>query len=206
MQVFLTTDRMVLRRITPDDAPLLLGLDSDPEVMRYSTGGRPSAPADIDGDIRRYQEWYRAYPDRGYWIAQDTGGAFLGWFHLRHPHGGDPAEPELGYRLARAHWGRGLATEGSLALLGTAFAAPSVRRVFARTMAVNTGSRRVMDKLGMRLVRTFALDAPPIPGAEHGEIEYALTRADRERAEAERHGRPRDAARGGHRPPAPGPP
>ncbi|MDA2803876.1 GNAT family N-acetyltransferase [Nocardiopsis suaedae] len=186
MQVFLTTDRMALRRITPDDAPLLLGLDSDPEVMRFLTGGRPSTPEEIDRNIRRYQEWYRSSPDRGYWIAQDTDGAFLGWFHLRHPRGGAPAEPELGYRLARAHWGRGLATEGSRALLSAAFADPSVRRVFARTMAVNTGSRRVMEKVGMRPVRTFALDAPPIPGSEHGEVEYALTREDRDRVEAER--------------------
>lgn len=204
MQVFLTTDRMVLRRITPEDAPLLLGLDSDPEVMRYLTGGRPSAPSEVDRNIRTYQEWYRTSPDRGYWIAQDAGdGAFLGWFHLRHPRGGDPAEPELGYRLARAHWGRGLATEGSRALLGTAFADPSVRRVFARTMAVNTGSRRVMEKLGMRLVRTFALDAPPIPGSEHGEVEYALTRADHERAGAGRGPHHQSAA---HSEPRPSPP
>jgi RimJ/RimL family protein N-acetyltransferase len=44
-------------------------------------------------------------------------------------------------------------------------------------MAVNTGSRRVMEKVGMRLVRTYRFDWPvPIPGDEHGGVEYAITR------------------------------
>ncbi|MFD0660153.1 GNAT family N-acetyltransferase [Thermocatellispora tengchongensis] len=46
-------------------------------------------------------------------------------------------------------------------------------------MAVNLGSRRVMEKCGLRFVRAFHHDWPePIPGSEHGEVEYALTRAD----------------------------
>lgn len=171
-RVFLATGRMALRRITPGDAPLLLGLDADPDVVRHITGGRPSEPAEVDRRIRAYQDWYRSHPDRGYWIAEEADGAFIGWFHLRHPRGGDPAEPELGYRLARSHWGRGLATEGSRALVAAAFADPSVRRVLARTTAANTASRRVLEKIGMR----------PVGAAdEHGDLEYALTRAGHER-------------------------
>jgi RimJ/RimL family protein N-acetyltransferase len=45
-------------------------------------------------------------------------------------------------------------------------------------MAVNTRSRRLMDKCGMRLVRTFRADWPVrIPGDEHGDVEHAITRA-----------------------------
>jgi RimJ/RimL family protein N-acetyltransferase len=51
--------------------------------------------------------------------------------------------------------------------------------VFAQTMAVNTASRRVMEKCGLVLVRTFPWDGPdPLEGAEQGEVEYALTRAE----------------------------
>ena len=61
-----------------------------------------------------------------------------------------------------------------------------VRRVFAETMAVNLASRRVMEKSGLEYVRTFHQDWPdPIAGTEHGEVEYALTRAAWERHEAE---------------------
>jgi RimJ/RimL family protein N-acetyltransferase len=52
-------------------------------------------------------------------------------------------------------------------------------RIWGQTMAVNTASRRVMEKAGLGYVRTFHLDwDDPIAGAEHGEVEYALTRAE----------------------------
>ncbi|MBB5823990.1 GNAT family N-acetyltransferase [Micromonospora carbonacea] len=88
-------------------------------------------------------------------------------------------QAELGYRLRRAAWGRGLATEGSRALLRHAFATVGLARVWAQTMAVNTPSRRVMEKAGLRYVRTFHLDwDDPIEGTEHGEVEYELLRAE----------------------------
>jgi RimJ/RimL family protein N-acetyltransferase len=85
----------------------------------------------------------------------------------------------LGYRLRRSTWGKGYATEGSRALVRKAFEELAVQRVFAETMAVNLASRRVMEKAGLRFVRTFHLTwDDPIPGTEHGEVEYELTAAD----------------------------
>jgi RimJ/RimL family protein N-acetyltransferase len=81
--------------------------------------------------------------------------------------------------LRREAWGAGVATEGSCALIDKAFGELGARRVYATTMAVNLGSRRVMEKAGMRLVRLFYgewLDR--IPGDEHGDVEYAITRED----------------------------
>jgi RimJ/RimL family protein N-acetyltransferase len=54
-----------------------------------------------------------------------------------------------------------------------------VERVFAHTMTVNTASRRVMEKCGLRLVRTIPYEGDDvIEGSEHGEVEYALTRPE----------------------------
>ncbi|MGX1810916.1 GNAT family N-acetyltransferase [Nocardia sp. NPDC055321] len=54
-----------------------------------------------------------------------------------------------------------------------------VERVWAQTMAVNIGSRRVMEKAGLTYVRTFHQHFDdPLPGTEHGEVEYELHRAD----------------------------
>ena len=90
-----------------------------------------------------------------------------------------PGTVELGYRLRRAAWGKGYATEGSRALIHKGFAELGVARVYARTMAVNIRSRRVMERSGLRYVRTFHQRwDEPLPGAEHGEVEYALDRAD----------------------------
>jgi RimJ/RimL family protein N-acetyltransferase len=80
----------------------------------------------------------------GRWAAEERAtGAFLGWFALSGRRGGDhastpPDEGELGYRLKRAVWGRGFATEGARALVRAAFTDLATRRVWAQTMAVNT--------------------------------------------------------------------
>ncbi|MFG1779859.1 GNAT family N-acetyltransferase [Micromonospora sp. NPDC049048] len=179
MSVFLSTPRLVLREFTPDDADLLVGLDSDPEVMRYLTGGRPTPPEAVrERVLPRILAHYRRPPGLGWWAAQDRGsGEFLGWFEFRPTRDGDAREVELGYRLRRAAWGAGLATEGCRALIDKGFAELGVRRVTANTMAVNAASRRVVEKSGLRLVRAYVGDWPElIDGAEHGEVEYALTR------------------------------
>ena len=85
---------------------------------------------------------------------------------------------ELGYRLRRSEWGQGLAPEGAAALIDWGFASGGYDRIVATTMAVNQASRRVMEKLGMRHVRTEHGDWPdPIPGSEQGEVWYEVMRS-----------------------------
>jgi RimJ/RimL family protein N-acetyltransferase len=85
----------------------------------------------------------------------------------------------LGYRLRRSAWGEGYATEGARALVRLAFTGLGVREVVATTMAVNTGSRRVLEKAGLRYARTVHLDWPePLDGNEHGDVEYRLLREE----------------------------
>ncbi|MBB6352189.1 GNAT family N-acetyltransferase [Nonomuraea muscovyensis] len=174
METYLTTDRLVLRRFTDADADDLFALHNDPGVMRFLNGGKPT-PREVI-----VRETLPAFVASGFFAAvEKSTGAFAGWFHLRAARGGSPDEPELGYRLHQAYWGRGFATEGSLALIDKAFAELGARRVFAQTMAVNLGSRRVMEKCGLRHVRTFFGDWPDvIDGSEEGEVEYELLRAD----------------------------
>lgn len=187
MQVFLETDRLVLRRFTEDDVDLLVELDADPEVMRYINGGEPTSRAEVvDEVLPALLGYYKRYPGYGFWAAiEKSTGEFLGWFHFRPKEGGFADEPELGYRLQRSAWGKGYATEGSRALIDKGFAEFGVQRVFAETMAVNTGSRRVMEKSGLRFVRAFRAQWPVrIPGDEHGDVEYALDRDEWEQDRA----------------------
>ncbi|MFC8615753.1 GNAT family N-acetyltransferase [Micromonospora purpureochromogenes] len=177
--VLLETERLRLRRFTPDDVDHLVELDSDPEVMRFLTGGRPTPRATVrDEQLPRLLRQYDEHPGLGRWAAEDReSDDFLGWFAL--DPSDDGREAELGYRLRRGAWGRGLATEGSRALIRYAFTELDVRRVWAETMAVNTRSRQVMAKSGLRYVRTFHLHFDdPAPGTEHGEVEYELLRSE----------------------------
>jgi RimJ/RimL family protein N-acetyltransferase len=184
MVVFLETERLLLRQFEFRDADLLLELDSDPRVMRYITGGAPTPRDEIEGEVLpAFLDYYRRFPGYGFWAAiEKSTGAFLGWFHYRPEPDGAQDEPELGYRLRVAAWGKGYATEGSRALIAKGFTELAVHRVVASTMAINTASRRVMEKSGMRFLRSFVADWPvPIPGDEHGDVEYALTRSEWER-------------------------
>ncbi|GAA3081019.1 hypothetical protein GCM10020000_78630 [Streptomyces olivoverticillatus] len=110
-------------------------------------------------------------------------GTFLGWFEFRPLDDHSPAVVELGYRLNKAAWGKGYATEGSRALIDKGFTDLAVERVTANTMAVNIRSRRVMEKAGLSFLRNFTGDWPEaIAGSEHGEVEYELIRTDWEQS------------------------
>ena len=176
---YLETERLRLRWFRPDDIDRLTELDADPAVMRFINGGRATPRDEIEDSVLphfvRYAEVGHGY---GFWAAEEKAtGTFLGWFHLRPPHGGDATQPELGYRLRRDAWGHGYATEGARALVAKAFDELGAERVWASAMVLNAASSRVMEKAGLRHVRTFRSEWPEkIPGDEHGDVEYALTR------------------------------
>ena len=188
----LGTERLVLRRFTPADVGNLLALDGDPEVMQYLEP-RVKTRAQIEAEVLPlFLGRYQRCPDFGRWAvdARDSGD-FVGWFGLR------PVRPieaaivdwpdaapgggvaELGYRLRRSAWGRGYATEGARALVRRAFTELGVREVVATTMTVNTRSRAVLQRAGLRYARTVYLTwAEPLDGNEQGDVEYRLRRED----------------------------
>jgi RimJ/RimL family protein N-acetyltransferase len=179
--VLLETERLRLRRFTPADVDLLTELDSDPEVMRYVTYGLPTPRATYaDTILPRWLEIYRVTPQLGYWAAEDrASGGFHGWFHLR-PDRIDEGEQELGYRLRRASWGRGYASEGSRALLEHGFRTVRAPRISARTLAANLASRRVMEKCGLSFERDFVYAQDVLAGRspeERAAVKFSITRA-----------------------------
>ncbi|QHC24305.1 GNAT family N-acetyltransferase [Streptomyces sp. GS7] len=173
---FLTTARLALRPFadTEADLDLVVALDSDPEVMRYITGGRPMTRTEIRA------ESFARMLHGGFWAThlRETG-EFLGWHCLRPDTDGPTASADLGYRLRKAAWRRGFATEGALALIARGFGELGFDRITANTMSVNTGSRRVMEKCGLTYARTYYEEWPyPVAGDEHGDVEYVLTREE----------------------------
>ncbi len=181
MQVFLEAQRLVLRRFTMADSGNLASLDADPEVMRLVTGGIPTSREEIENEVLpAFLGYHQRYEGYGFWAAiEKATGEFLGWFHFRPREDAAPGEVDLGYRLRKSAWGKGYATEGSRALIRKGFTEFSVQRVVAEAMAVNQASRRVMEKAGLRMVRTFHQPWPyPIDGDQFGDVEYALDKTD----------------------------
>ena len=181
MEVFLETQRLLLRRFAMADADNLVSLDADPDVMRFVNGGIPTSRDEITREVLpAFLGYYERYPGYGFWaVIEKAAGEFAGWFHFRPGQAAAPGEVELGYRLRKSAWGLGYATEGSRALIAMGFTEFGVLRVTAEAMAANTASRRVMEKAGLRLVRSYRM---PWPDSGNGEeidaVEYALDKTD----------------------------
>ena len=184
VRILLKTPRLVLRQFTENDVDDLFDLNSDPAVMRYLTGGMPTAREEIaDRIIPFHLAVYDRLDRLGTWAAESSAtGEFLGWFHLRPGEDSDITNVELGYRLRRSAWNKGYATEGSRALITLGFTELRVERIFAHTMTLNAASRRVLEKCGLTLVGTIPYAGPfEIEGAELGQVEYAITKSEWQR-------------------------
>lgn len=177
------TERLRLVPLADEHLKAEVELDADPEVLRY-LWGRARSRAEVEASHVERMAHAGPVDGLGFWMAFDRdGGDVIGLMMLPPAHGPDqPDDPtvcDLGYRLFRRNWGRGFATEAASALLDHAFGTVRQRLVIAQTMAVNRASRAVMERLGMRHVRSFhgSWDEPLAGGAE-GEVEYAISREE----------------------------
>jgi len=182
-QATLRTTRLSLVPLAEEHLDHEVELDSDPEVMRYLGNGKPRSPAEVRQFHLRRLAAADIVAGLGFWAGFLHSGQFVGWWILEPPQRPDqgPVEgqAELGYRLLRRYWRQGLASEGARELLRHGFADLGLRRIFAETMAINEASRATMASIGLRYVRTFSVEwDEPTPGAEHGEVEYAITREE----------------------------
>lgn len=190
MDVLLETERLRLRRFTPADADHLHALDNDPEVMRYINGGAPTPRGVIKTEILPgFMRVDGTNPAFGFWAAEaKKTGEFVGWFCLR-PLPENLHHASLGYRLVRAAWGQGMATEGVRALIRRGFTELGLTRLVATTYEENIASRRVMEKAGMTLVRRFRLTVDEVTSSDTAhfdiveiwdgdDVEYALDKTE----------------------------
>ena len=162
--------RLFLRFLTYSDQITLTLLFADPDVMRFGDG--PRSPEWV-------QDWLRhtldSYARRGYgpWaVVEKASGETIGYCGLFHyPDVNGRAEIEIGYRLARAHWGQGYATEAVTAVRDYAFAALEMPRLIALIDPANTTSIRVAEKAGMRYEADVMFE-----GYSHPDWVYAISR------------------------------
>jgi RimJ/RimL family protein N-acetyltransferase len=178
----LATERLRLEPLTRDHTEVVVAIDADREVMRFLTGHERPRDEVVDHWLPQMTDPALDAEGLGFWVgyAEDEP---LGWWCLtRRGDAHDEEEPAtgwLGYRLLRAAWGQGYATEGARALLELAFDTLGLERVRAETMAVNTRSRAVLERLGMHAVQTWVGEwEDPLPGWEQGEVVYLLTESD----------------------------
>jgi RimJ/RimL family protein N-acetyltransferase len=179
-QPILRTERITLVPLADEHLELEVELDSDPEVMRHLLG-RASTREEVEASHARRLAAAQRVDGLGFWIGL-VDDAFVGWWTLQPAHGpdqpDDPGVADLGYRLMRRQWRKGLASEGARELVRYGFDEIGLDRIIAQTMAVNAGSRAVMERIGLSYMRTFTTSfTEPVDGFEDGEVEYETTSA-----------------------------
>jgi RimJ/RimL family protein N-acetyltransferase len=186
--VIATTPRLVLRTFRRDDLPLYAALNADPEVVRWLGG--PLTREDSDDIAAWAQELYAAEGIGLLAVERREDGAFLGMCGLHHQES-YPDDVEAGWRLARAYWGNGYATEAATAWLDLGFGPRGFDRIISITERENVRSLAVMERLGM----SFDHEGQVRDGDEvFDAVIYAITR-ERWIARRDRDGAPPAARR-----------
>ncbi|MFS4459259.1 GNAT family N-acetyltransferase [Bdellovibrio sp. HCB2-146] len=161
---FLETDRLILRLWRPEDLDPFAALCADPEVMEYFPA--PLTREETAAMIGRMVEMHKK--DGLCFMAcdrKDTG-EFIGFVGLKmsdiiHDDQFAPSF-EIGWRLARKHWGEGFAPEAARAVLHYAFDVLKAPEVVAMTAVENLKSRKVMEKIGMTYNPKDDFDHPSV--------------------------------------------
>ena len=160
------TERLRLRRWELRDRAPFAALNADPAVTRYLA--RSMTRAESDGLVTRIEDSWQT-EGIGFAVAERrSDGVFLGMVglaRLRFPELGPPFDGalEVGWRLARAHWGQGYATEAARGWLAHGFRTLDAPEIVAITAVPNLPSQAVMRRLGMGPDPERGFDHPRLP-------------------------------------------
>ena len=157
----LQTPRLTLRAWSLGDLASALPIYGDPEVTRYIGGETARDLEEMRTQLQMRIDRSKSYgPGLGAWAAVAQGGEIVGTGLLKPLPDADrvpTADIEVGWHLARAHWGQGYATEIGRRLIAHGFASLALARIHAVVEPGNLRSQRVAQRLGMRsLGRTHA--------------------------------------------------
>lgn len=145
MKLIIETPRLILREFILSDAEKMYDLNKDPEVLQY-TG---DLPFNSIQEARNFLEHYSDYERNGFgrWaVVRKDDSEFIGWCGLKL---NEENLIDLGFRFFQKFWNRGYATESAKACLEYGFSVLHLNEVVGRAMKENTGSIRVLEKLGM---------------------------------------------------------
>ena len=151
------TERIILRKFTLDDAEQAFKMSSDPAVMKYIIGERFESADQVREMIKK--NVFGDYEKYGFGrlaITLKPSNKFIGFTGLKYNE--DFKEVDIGYRLIKEYWGKGIATEASLSALNYGFEKLGLKRIVALAFEENIASIKVMEKLGMCFEKNMEVD------------------------------------------------
>ncbi|MBP6431382.1 MAG: GNAT family N-acetyltransferase [Ferruginibacter sp.] len=160
MPPILTTPRLYLRQFTLADAPLLLTLNSDPEVLKYLH--EPVLKDEAHAiEILNTIIFPQYKNNLGRWAVHlNDSNEFIGWCGLKYRPEID--EIDLGYRFMKKYWGNGYAYESAKHVLDYGFNHLQLKTIVGRTHVENIASLKVLQKIGMQYIKDEMVDNCPV--------------------------------------------
>jgi len=146
------TERLLLRKFTPANLDELINLRSDEEVIKYLGGKKLQNPEAIAKRLKVYIDCYEKFGFGVCAIIWKETCEIIGWSGLMPLD--DTSEIEVGYGMIKEFWGKGIGYECAMAWLKYGFEKANLERIVAVASPENTGSRRIMEKCGMRYEKT----------------------------------------------------
>ena len=170
MEIVIQTPRLYLRKFRAADAALILELNGDPEVTRYTRDPMVTMTEaeKVLQDVILPQ--YALYGFGRWAIHSRIDNSFVGWCGLKYRP--ELNEIDLGYRIIRNQWGKGFATEAAFASLRYGFEYCGLKQITGRALHANLASIKVLEKCSMiyrgeeivegLLHKTYDAFSPPI--------------------------------------------
>jgi len=163
MKIHVQTERLILRDLEISDAEGIFKLDSDPDVHEF-LGKKPIQSIDQAREIIEFIRKQYIKNNIGRWaIIDKTSGDFIGWSGLKYEEGlrEDFNYYDLGYRLRKEYWGKGIATESAKASLKYGFEQLSLKEIGAAADVNHIVSNKILKNIGMRFIDRFDYDSQP---------------------------------------------
>lgn len=158
MKVFVETARLVLREIVEDDVNGFYELDSDPEVHRY-LGNKPIQSLEQCAEvIKNIRQQYLDHGIGRWAIIDKASNDFVGWTGLKYeqtPINNQKGYYDLGYRIKRNYWGKGIASETAVESLKYGFTELNLQKICGAAHVDNAASNRILKKVGLKYVENF---------------------------------------------------
>ena len=166
--MILETERLILDTWESADWTEFRVLATDPEIMRYITGGDPWSDEKIQSFVERQIDTYRTRGFCRWKLLSKPDRRLIGFCGANFWRDAD--DPEIGWWLDRAYWGRGLASEAAVPALRDLFERVRLDRVISVAMPDNQASTRIMRKLGFEFDGEFESQGVRL-------VRYAMDRA-----------------------------
>jgi ribosomal-protein-alanine N-acetyltransferase len=164
MQIFIETERLIIRELLTSDDIAMFELDSDPEVHEFLGKSPVKTIEEVREVIAFIREQY-IHNGIGRWaMVEKASGDFIGWTGLklvRDTVNNHTNFYDLGYRLIKRYWGKGYATEAAIACRDYGFNMLLQDKLYAITDVNNLNSRKVLEKVGFKCLETFDYEGEP---------------------------------------------